>query len=377
VTQPRIPLSGCDISQAEIDAVTAVLRSGRLSIGPQVRAFEEAVAAAAGRKYAVAVNSGTSALHLAIRALDIREGDEVVTTPFSFISSTNCILFERATPVFADINPDSYNLDPAAAEAAITPRTKAILAVEAFGNMAHFGSYEQIAHGHGLALIEDCCEALGGRLGDRPAGNFGDCGAFAFYPNKQITTGEGGMLVTDRQDLRDLCLSMRNQGRDTGRWHEHARLGYNYRMSEMTAALGVVQMGRLEAFLAARRRAAAAYAAALAELADDVHLPPRAEPDRASWFVYVVRLADRFTRDDRDAVVTHMNDAGIHCSNYFPPIHLQPYIREMLGTKEGDLPVTERVAARTITLPFFADIADEQIRDVAGELKNALAAVGH
>ena len=215
MTNEAIPLSGPDITDEEILAVESVLRSDRLSIGPHLEAFEAAVAQRAGRKFGIGVNSGTSGLHLCVRALSIGEGDEVITTPFSFVATTNCILFERAKPVFVDIHPDSYNMDPAALEAAITPRTKAILPVEVFGNTAHFDEYERLAKNHNLATIEDCCEALGGVLGGRPAGNFGDCGVFAFYPNKQITTGEGGMIVTDSRGIRDLCRSMRNQGRAT------------------------------------------------------------------------------------------------------------------------------------------------------------------
>ncbi|MBN2295736.1 MAG: DegT/DnrJ/EryC1/StrS family aminotransferase [Pirellulales bacterium] len=378
MTRDPIPLSSQDITQAEIDAVVAVMKSDRLSLGPRIGAFEEAVAARAGRKYGMAVNSGTSGLHLCVRALDIGEGDEVITTPFSFIATTNCVLFERATPVFVDIDPDSYNLDPAAIEAAITPRTKAILPVEVFGNTAHFDAYEQIARQHGLHLIEDCCEALGGVLGDRPAGSFGDCGVFAFYPNKQITTGEGGLIVTDSEDIRDLCVSMRNQGRGTDAWLEHARLGYNYRMSDINAAVGEVQMRRLDEILAGRRRAAAMYDDALQPLVDDglLHLPPMTQREAASWFVYVIRLADRFTQADREAVMDHLKKEQIGCNCYFTPIHTQPYIMETLNTKPGDFPVTERIAARTIALPFFVALQQEQVTSVTEALQIALQETG-
>ncbi|NBB96529.1 MAG: polysaccharide biosynthesis protein [Planctomycetes bacterium] len=376
-----IPLSSQSITQAEIDAVVAVMNSDRLSLGPRVVAFEEAVAARAGRTYGIAVNSGTSGLHLCVRALGIGEGDEVITTPFSFIATTNCVLFERATPVFVDIDPESYNLDPAAIEAAITPRTKAILPVEVFGNTAYFDVYEKIARKHKLHLIEDCCEALGGILGDRPAGSFGDCGVFAFYPNKQITTGEGGLIVTDSEEIRDLCVSMRNQGRGTDAWLEHARLGYNYRMSEVNAAIGEVQMQRLDEILAGRRRAAAMYDEALAPLVEQglIHLPPMTQRDEASWFVYVVRLADSFTQTDRDAVMDHLKREQIGCNCYFTPIHTQPFMRrimETLGTKPGDYPATERIAARTIALPFFAALAEEQVSRTVNMLHQALKDIG-
>ena len=369
-----ISLSKPDITDAEIDAVVSVLRSDRLSIGPKLKDFEEAVAARAGRKYGIGVNNGTSGLHLCVRGLGIGEGDEVITSPFSFISTTNCILFERGTPVFVDIDPDSYNMDPAAVEAAITPRTKALLPVEAFGNTAHFDTYERIARDHGLLMIEDSCEAMGGALSGRPAGSFGDCGIFAFYPNKQITTGEGGMIVTDREDLRDLCCSLRNQGRDTSAWLCHARLGYNYRISEINAALGLVQMQRLDEILDKRRRAAEGYVRALADI-EEIHLPPSADNPEVSWFVYVVRLADSFSESQRDAVLGHLKGNGVQCSNYFVPIHTQPYITETLGTRAGDFPVTEHVAQRTVALPFFANLAETQIARVADALKAAIAAV--
>ena len=370
-----IPLSAPDITQAEIDAVVEVLRSDRLSIGPRLEAFEAACAQRAGRKFAVGVNSGTSGLHLCAKALGLGEGDEVITTPFSFISTTNVILFQQARPVFVDIDPESYNLAPEAVEAAVTPRTKAILPVEVFGNTAYFDEYERIARKHDLRMIEDCCEALGGFLGDRPAGSFGDCGVFAFYPNKQITTGEGGMIVTDSEDIRDLCASFRNQGRATEAWLSHARMGYNYRLSEINAALGAEQMLRLNDILANRRRVATMYHEALADI-EGVHVPPMTQPDRASWFVYVVRLADHFRPEDRDRVLTLLQESGVSCSNYFVPIHTQPYIMEQLGTKPGDFPVTERIAARTIALPFFARMTRTQVDRVKASLEQALKAVG-
>ena len=369
-----IPLSNPDIVEADRQAVRNVLMTSRLSIGPRAEGFEAAVAGRAGRKHGVAVNSGTSGLHLCVRAMGIGEGDEVITTPFSFVATTNCLLFERARPVFVDIDPESYNLDPAAIEAAVTSRTKALLPVEVFGNTSHFEQYEGIARSRGLTLIEDCCEALGGVSNGRAVGGFGDCGVFAFYPNKQITTGEGGMIVTDDDRLAELCRSMRNQGRDSQAWLTHARLGFNYRMSEITAALGESQMARLDEMLEKRRRAAGLYRQALGGM-EQIHLPPMPEPERASWFVYVIRLRDRFSQADRDAVIAHLRAAGVGSSTYFPPIHLQPYIREMLGTRAGEFPVTERIAARTLALPFFANLTAEQVDRVRGALEEALAKV--
>ena len=373
-TVNRIPLSAPDITPAEVQAVVDVLGTDRLSIGPHMEAFEAAVAKRAGRKHGIAVNSGTSGLHLCVRAMGLAEGDEVITTPFSFVATTNCLLFERVKPVFVDIDPVSYNMDPAGIESAITPRTKAILPVEVFGNMAHFDAYERIAAAHGLGLLEDCCEALGGQLGDRQAGSFGACGVFAFYPNKQITTGEGGMIVTDDDRIADLCRSLRNQGRDTAAWLTHARLGYNYRLSEIAAALGEAQLRRLGEILAKRRRVAGLYHEALADLAGKglLHLPPMVQPDTASWFVYVIRLGDRFGQADRDQLMARLRASGIGCNPYFSPIHLQPYVREMLGTRAGQFPITERIAARTIALPFHTRLTKAQVEHVASTIAAAL-----
>ena len=373
MTQPThnpVPLSNADITDAEIQAVVKVLQGDRLSIGPHTVAFEEACARRAGRKYGVAVNSGTSGLHLCVRAMGLTEGDEVITPSFSFIATTNSLLFERVTPVFVDIDPVSYNMDPDAIEAAVTPRTRAILPVEAFGNPAHFDRYEQIARKHNLMMLEDCCEALGGMLKGRPTGNFGQCGVFAFYPNKQITTGEGGMIVTDDDNLAELCRSMRNQGRGAGAaWLSHERLGFNYRMSEITAALGEVQVGRLDEIIAKRRNVAERYNACLADV-EEIHLPPMVEPGNASWFIYVVRLNDRFSPADRDRVIDHLTREGIGCNRYFVPIHHQPYIQAGLG--KVTLPHTERIAARTIALPFFNKLTDEQMRRVKTCLQEAI-----
>ncbi|HNX26113.1 MAG TPA: DegT/DnrJ/EryC1/StrS family aminotransferase, partial [Phycisphaerae bacterium] len=253
--------------------------------------------------------------------------------------------------------------------------TKAILPVEVFGNTAHFDEYERIAEKHGLKFIEDCCEALGAVLDGRNAGSFGDCGVFAFYPNKQITTGEGGMIVTDDEEIRDLCRSYRNQGRATAAWLSHARLGYNYRISELTAALGEVQASRLDEILGKRRRAAEMYTEELASLVGDIHLPPMVKIELPSWFVYVIRLDDRYPADARDKVMDFLKQHGIGCNNYFVPIHYQPYIRKMLGTKPGDFPVTERIAARTIALPFFSNLSHEQVCRVRDVLKDALASL--
>ena len=362
-TPTTIPLSQPDITAREIEAVTQVMKSGTLSIGPKVEEFEHKCAAIAGRSHGVAVSSGTSGLHLCMLAAGIDEGDEVITTPFSFVASANAPLFVGATPVFADIDPKSLNLDPKLVEEKITPRTKAILAVETFGHPAHMDALEAIARRNELILIEDCCEGFGGRLGDRAIGSFGRAGVFGFYPNKQITTGEGGMIVTDDDTFADFCKSLRNQGRDGmggGGWLAHRRLGYNYRLSEINAAIGCVQCDRLEEILEGRRKAAQMYTDRLMD-SRYLILPTLGENDHASWFVFVVRLNDLFEAGDRDEVIRRLRMKGIGCSNYFPPIHLQPYMKEQFGFKAGMFPVTEYVSDRTLALPFFSTITEEQV----------------
>jgi perosamine synthetase len=379
VSDPKgrpIPLAQHDVRPEDIAAVVGVLKSDRLSLGPKVEAFERALAAVSGVKYAVAVNSGTSALHLLIRALDIGPGDEVITTPFSFIASTNCILFERATPVFVDIEPETLCIDPGLVERAITPRTKAILAVDVFGHPADLPVVAEIAKRHGLRLIEDSAESLGSTLGGRPCGSFGDAGVFAFYPNKQITTGEGGAVVTDDARIAELCRSMADQGRGAeGAWLHHVRLGYNYRLDEMSAALGLSQLARLKEIVAARARVADWYFDALADV-NEVVLPKVADDVGMSWFVFVVRLGDRFSRADRDRVLARLRDRGIGCRDYFTPIHLQPYIREALGTHDGQFAVTECVCDRTIALPFYSQMTQQEVSRVADALRSSLGRGG-
>jgi perosamine synthetase len=372
----QIPLAEPDVREEDVRAVADVLRGHRLALGSQGRDFEEAIAAYVGVERAVAVNSGTSALHLVIRALGIGLGDEVITTPFSFIASTNCVLFERATPVFVDIEPRTLCIDPERIDAAITPRTKAILAVDVFGHPADWPALERIADRHGLALIDDSAEALGSELKGRRCGSFGRAGVFGFYPNKQITTGEGGMIVTNDTDLTTLCRSMANQGRGDGDdWLGHVRLGYNYRLDEMSAALGLSQLRRLDEIVKGRGRVAERYSDALAGL-DGIVLPSVAGGVRMSWFVYVVRLAAEFSQADRDTILERLSDRGIDCRNYFAPIHLQPFYRELLGTAEGDFPVTEAVGARTIALPFYNELSEDQIDYVAVALREEVERLG-
>ena len=370
----EIPLSLPDITDLEENLVVRVLRSGRLSIGPMVEEFEALVAERAGCRHGVAVSSGTCGLHLALKALNIGPGDEIITTPFSFIASSNCILFVGAKPVFVDIEPKSLNMDPALVEKAVTRRTKAILAVETFGNPAHMDSYAAIAARYEIPLIEDCCEALGATHKGRPAGSFGRVGVFGFYPNKQITTGEGGMVVTDDERLADVCRSLRNQGRPlgwqsaastsapagAGSWLRHERLGYNYRMPEINAALGVGQMRRLDEILSKRQRVASEYIARLGAARDLI--VPTIDPDSVmSWFVFVVRLATSYTSEERDRVIKGMRNHEVGATDYFPCIHLQPFYREQFGYGPGMFPYAESVSQRTIALPFYNDLS---LRDI-------------
>jgi perosamine synthetase len=367
-----IPLAQHHIQPEDIAAVVEVLNSDRLSLGPKTQAFERALAATAGVQHAVAVNSGTSALHLLVRALDIGPGDEVITTPFSFIASTNCILFERATPVFVDIEPETLCIDPALIERAITPRTKAILAVDVFGHPADLPAIGEIARARGLRLIEDSAESLGSTLGGRACGSYGDAGVFAFYPNKQITTGEGGAVVTNDARIAELCRSMADQGRGAeGAWLHHVRLGYNYRLDEMSAALGLSQLARLKEIVAARARVAEWHFDALSGM-NEVVPPKVAEGVGMSWFVFVIRLAARFSRADRDCVLAKLRDREIGCRDYFTPIHLQPYIREALGTHEGQFAVTEHVCDRTIALPFYSQMTQQDVGRVVDALRSSL-----
>ncbi len=368
MTEP-IAMSSPDLDGSDEVVVLEALRSGVLGLGPFAKRFERAAAEVAGVEHGVAVSSGTTALHLIVRSLGIGPGDEVVVPSFTFAASANAFLFEGATPVFADAEPDTYNLDPVDLEGRITDRTKAVMVVDVFGHPADWDAIERVADGHGLLLIDDSCEAIGATLRGRPVGSFGRAGAFAFYPNKQITTGEGGMVVTDDAELADMCRSLRNQGRGSmGTWLEHERLGFNYRLDELSAALGVSQIGRLQTFLEKRERVASWYTSRLSEL--DWVRPPTVRPDvEMSWFVYVVTLAGEV---DRDAVAASLAERGIPSRAYFPPLHLQPYIRERFGTEPGLLPVTEDVARRTLALPFHNNFSKAKVDAVVEALRRSV-----
>jgi perosamine synthetase len=358
----QIPLARPNIGAREIDLVLEVLRSDVLAMGPFTQRFEAGIAAVVGRREGVACSSGTAGLHLGVCALEIGNGDEVITTPFSFVASANCLLYERAVPRFVDIEEDSFGIDPDLMEAASSGRTRAVLPVHVFGRPCRIEAVETVARRRGWKLIEDACEGLGSSVGGRPLGSFGDVGVFAFYPNKQITTGEGGMVVADDPSLAETMRSLRNQGRDRdGTWLRHVRLGYNYRLDELSAAIGVAQLERLEELRAGRARVAAAYERALGGI-DWVTLPQSAEGEMVDWFVYVVRLHPEI---DRDALIDKLARRGVPSRPYFVPIHLQPFYRATFGFAPGDFPISERVAASTLALPFSSQLTDDDAAYVA------------
>lgn len=368
-----IPLSSPDITNKEVEVISQVLSTPYLSIGPKVKEFELKIAEYIGIKYAVAVNSGTSGLHLCIRSLDIKDEDEVITTPFSFIASANCILFERAKPIFVDIDENTLCIDVNKIEEKITSKTKAILPVHVFGYPCEMDKITNIAKRHNLKVIEDACEAIGSEYNNRKVGTFGDVGVFAFYPNKQITTAEGGMIVTNNEEIANLCRSMRNQGRDENNaWLCHKRLGYNYRMSELSAALGVVQIKRIEEILLKRQKVVDLYNKRLGRI-KEIKILHSAFNIKMSWFVYVIRLDDKlFSREDRDNIILKLKSKGITCNNYFPPIHLQPFYKELFSYKEGDFPITERISGLTIALPFYNNLTEEQVDYVCSNFEEII-----
>jgi perosamine synthetase len=356
------------IGEREEELVLEVLRSGHLSLGPRLAEFERAFAGWLGADRASAVSSGTAGLHLATRAAGIARGDEVITTPFSFVASANSIVYEGAKPVFCDIDPRTLNIDPQAAEAAVTDSTSGLLPVHIFGYPADIPALEELASRRGLWIVEDACEALGARHGDgKVVGTRGHAAVFAFYPNKQMTTGEGGVVISPSDAVKEQIDSERNQGRapDMG-WLDHDRLGFNYRLSDIACALGLAQLERLDDMLAARARIASLYNEALAAI-EGVGLPcPDTAGDTRSWFVYVVQLP-RGT--DRDATITALRERGIDSKPYLPAIHLMSYYREAFGHREGEFPVCEDVSSRSIALPFFPGLTDGQVEQVTRELR--------
>ncbi len=367
-----IPLARPVLGEQEERAVLEVLRSGQLSLGPRVPAFESAFAARVGAPSACAVSSGTAGLHLALRAAGVEDGDEVITSPFSFVASANAAVYERARPVFADIDPVTLNLDPQAAAAALSERTRTLLPVHIFGYPADMPAFERLAREHGLSIVEDACEALGAVHADGPAvGGRGHPAVFGFYANKQLTTGEGGMITLGDAAVKERLDSERNQGRapDMG-WLDHDRLGFNYRLSDIACALGIAQLARLSEMLDARSRLAGLYRAALAGI-EGLQLPcPDRGGDVRGWFVFVVQLP---VAADRDDTVRALAAAGIQSKPYLPAIHLMSFYRERFGHRPGEFPVCEDVAARSLALPFFPQMSEGQVARVAEGLRAALA----
>jgi perosamine synthetase len=366
----QIALSGPWLDDRELELVGEVMRSGRLSLGPTIDAFEEAFAEVVGAPYAAAVSSGTAGLHLLCVTAGVGPGDEVITSPYSFVASANCAIYEGATPVFADIDRRTLNLAPAAVEAKITKRTRAVVAVDIYGYPCELDELRAICDRHGVTLIDDACEALGARYRGQPVGSHGVPSVFAFYPNKQVTTGEGGMVTTHSEKEWRLLRSLRNQGRaDSGGWLEHARLGFNYRLDDVRAAIGIGQLEKLDRILPARAQAAARYNELLAGV-DGLELPcPDDAEHERSWFVYVVALPDG---TDRERVIRSLEERGIQTARYLPCIHLQSYMQERFGFRAGLCPVAEEMSSRTLALPFHAQLDESDQEFVAETLAAAL-----
>lgn len=365
----ELPMAASELDESDIQAVLGVLRSGRLALGPEAEAFGEELAHRVGARFGVAVSSGTAALHIAVRALGWGAGDEVLVPSFTFVASVNALLYEGVTPVFVDIDPETYCLDPRCVEEALTPRTRGIMVVDVFGHPAPWNELLEIAQRHDLRLIDDSCEALGAEYQGRQLGSLGDISTFAFYPNKQITTGEGGMLVTDDPQIASLARSLRNQGRgDMGAWLEHPRLGFNYRMSELNAALGRSQLKRLDRFLELREEVAHMYTRRLAKV-EGIRSPVVRPGVRMSWFVYVVTLDEGIQRDE---IVRTLKTHGVPSRAYFSPIHRQPCAAPW-APGEGSLPVTDDVAERTLALPFHNRLSEAQVEQVVSALEEALS----
>jgi perosamine synthetase len=388
-------MSSPDISPTEIESVLGVLQTPSLSIGPQIEILEREMARVAGTRHAVAVSSGTAGLHLAVHAAGITSDDLAITSPFSFVASANCLLYERAVPIFVDVDEATGCISPDAAEEVILAiqkggkgsahflprslkrkkiaagRLKALVPIDVLHQTADYGRLRTIAGQANLTIIEDSCEAIGAEYEGRPAGSLGDVGVFAFYPNKQMTLGEGGVLITDREEWAALARSLRNQGRAPGSaWLEHPRLGYNYRLDEMSAALGVAQIRRLPQLLKNRARVAGWYAERLTGVAQ-IQLPQIAPyATRVSWFVFVVRI---LPPANRDAIQFALEEAGIPSRVYFSPIHLQPFYRERFGYRPGDFPVTERLGLQSLALPFSGVMTESQVDQVCATLRSILS----
>ncbi|MDP2684168.1 MAG: DegT/DnrJ/EryC1/StrS family aminotransferase [bacterium] len=354
------PLAKPHIGDREKELLQEVLDSGILSIGPKIEEFEKKFAELIGTKYACAVNSGTSGLHLAMLSAGIKEGDEVITTPFSFIASANCILYVEAKPVFVDIDEQTYNIDPTKIEASITPKTKAILVVHIFGQSADMVPIMEIAKKHNLLIIEDACESVSATYDGKNVGTFGQSSVFAFYPNKQMTTGEGGMICTDDERIFNYCKSLRNQGRDSMEWLDHRYLGYNYRMDEMSAAVGLAQLEKIEWLIKERQKIANWYDAEFLKYNDKIKIQFVPETNTHTRFVYTVELLD--SKIDRNSIILKLRDLGIASKEYLPSIHLFNVYKERYGYKGGEFPVSELVSSRSLALPFYVGLTEEDIK---------------
>ena len=366
----KVNLAKPMITQEDIDGVVAVLKSGWLSLGPKITEFENNFAAKIGAKYAIAVNSGTSGLHLCIKALGIGKGDEVITSPFSFVASSNCALYEGAKPVFVDVKEETFNLDVNLIEAAITERTRAIVVPHIFGQSCDMTRLMEIARERNLYVIEDACESILAKHSGKNLGTFGDVSVFAFYPNKQMTTGEGGMILTDNKQIADLCRSLTNQGRSNNmQWLTHDKLGYNYRLDEMSASLGVTQFSRIDSTVSSRQTLAALYGHLLSGTHGLV-LPSAMNRNELSWFVYPIRVPAQI----RDQFLSFLHSRGVAAKAYFfPCIHMQPYFQRDFGYSLGDFPVAEKLSFETVVIPFYPQMQVDEVDQVVQAVKAALA----
>ncbi len=360
----NFPVARPFIDRKDIDGVVGVLKSGLLSFGPKYLQFEKQIAKYTGTRYACAVSNGTCGLHLAVKALNLHPGDEVITSPFSFISSSNCLLFEGVVPRFIDIQENTFNMDPKYLDKSVTKKTKAILAVHIFGQSADMTEIMAFARRHHLPVIEDSCESLGSRYMGKMTGSIGDVGVYAFYPNKQMTTGEGGIVVTKSKKIRDICVSLRNQGRNNRNdWLVHERVGYNYRMDEMSASLGITQLHKLNWMINEKRKIASWYSSEL-----DGHRSirvPRIGVNRThSWFVYVIRV----TNGSRDKIIKKLERENIFTKPYLPVIHLQPFMKQMFHYKKGAFPIAEKISSQTLALPFYIGLTREDVAYISRKL---------
>ncbi len=371
----QIPLSKPEINEKDIESVDEVLKTPNLSLGPKLREFEDKIREYIGVDFCVAVNSGTSALHLIIKSIGIKNGDEVITTPFSFISSSNCILFEGGKPIFVDIEEETYNINPKLIQEKINKNTKAIVAVDVFGHPSDWDSLICTAKKNDIFLIEDSAEAIGSEYNGKKCGSFGDAGILSFYPNKQITTGEGGVVLTNNENIYKLSKSYRNQGRgEEEKWLEHIRIGYNFRLSDINCALGISQLSRIDEIIKKRERVVNMYNFYLRDI-EEIILPKVRENIKMSCFVYVIRLADEFKKNNRDDFIDYLKKNGVECRNYFQSIHLQPFYKEKFGYKYGDYPITEKISDRTISIPFYNNLKEEEIKYIRDKIKEGIVMI--